>query len=187
MIAIPTLLILVQSQVRFHFPVGLSSLTIVIDDESSDAEPDVHQKLDAKNLVPSESSHTLTSGDDSTSGSGSDSDGGKTSKVTPKQVVKKIKKPESSSEESSSSESDSTSSSVNEKGAKMSVSLAPVKHTTDESEESSSEESSDSESDSASSMEDEEEAKVGLSSASSGPIIIPTLGSPEKNYEGQGK
>ena len=174
-----TLLILVQSQVRFHFPVGLSILTIlIIDDESSDAEPDVHQKL----LVPSESSRTLTSGDDSTSGSDSDSDGGKTSKVTAKQVVKKIIKPESSSEESSSSESDSTSSSVDVKGTKTSVSPAPVKHTTDESEESSSEES-----DSASSMEDEEEAKVGLSSASSGPIIIPTLGSPEKNCEGQGK
>ena len=76
---------------------------------------------------------------------------------------------------------------VDVKGTKTSVSPAPVKHTTDESEESSSEESSDSESDSASSMEDEEEVKVGLSSASSSPIIIPTLGSPEKNCEGQGK
>ena len=166
---------------RFHFPVGLSSLTIVIDDESSDAEPDIRQKLDAKNLVPSESSRTLTSGDDSASGSDSDSDGGETSEGTPKQVVKKITKPESSS---SDSESDSTSSSENEK---MSVSPAPVKHTTDESEESSSEESSDSSSDSPSSMDDEEEAKVGLSSASPGPIILPKLGSPEKNYEGQGK
>ena len=71
----------------FHFPVSLSNLTIVIDDESSDAEPDVHQKLDAKNLVASESSRTLTSGDDSTSGcdsdSDSDDDGGKTSETTP--------------------------------------------------------------------------------------------------------
>ena len=56
----------------------------------------------------------------------------------------------------------------------------------DESEDSISEESNDSESDSPSSMDDEEEAKVGLSSASSGSIILPNLGTPEKNYEGQG-
>ena len=152
---------------RFHFPVSLNSLTSIIDDESSDAEPDVHKKPDAKNLVPSESSRTLTSGGDSTSGSDSDSDsdddGKEASEVKPKQVAKKVVKPtrkESSSEESSDSESSSTSSSENE--------------------------SSDSESDSTSSMEVEEEVKVGHSSAPSCLIIIPKLGSSENNYEGQG-